>query len=213
MRPRSSPVPQSCTPTLPSPQHAGTLRKGLALGARGHDGHLQDGDLTTELSNCPQKTPRLFIVPLPSVPLWDFLKRRGGDITHGYFLLPVSLWSCQCCLFRAASVLNHKITTKNKCLRVAKAARGVVGGDRPRWQRVPAQIPVPGVSVVTACKIASLLPDLPWRTFLPLSPLSQVRVPPKCLKSKMTAVDMPTKGVGKEGMSPVAPVPPWLAEE
>lgn len=82
----------SLSPKLPSPQRTGTLRKGWLWGASSRELHVQGWARQAELSNLPSKGPeRLSIGPLPSVPLWYFLKQHLRNIIPSFCLLPIPL--------------------------------------------------------------------------------------------------------------------------
>ena len=140
-------------------------KEGLALSAGSHDMTLQGWAWWAELSSLSSKDPEgLYCTFTFCCPL-VLSEGHFRDVTHGYFLLlpfcPLKFW---CCLLKAASVLHHTSTIKNRCPRVVKAAwEQWVGRDvMTKW---PAQICIPSLPI-TAGKMQPLLPDTSPITFL-----------------------------------------------
>lgn len=124
--------------------HAGTLTKESWLWGPSSLDPVSELDLTNWTFQSGLKRSRKtihwnFTFCYPSV-----VSEVAFTSYHTWLLLPPHfLLRFQCCHLLVASILNRRIRIKNKCLRVAKAALGAVGGEAPQWQSGPVQIHAP----------------------------------------------------------------------
>ena len=149
-------------------------KEGLALSAGSHDMTLQGWAWWAELSSLSSKDPEgLYCTFTFCCPL-VLSEGHFRDVTHGYFLLlPFCPLKFRCCLLKAASVLHHTSTIKNRCPRVVKAAwEQWVGRDV--WQSGLLR----SVSPVSPSLRAKCNPCFQTHPQSPFSLLSEVRVPP-----------------------------------